>query len=159
MIFSSCVIFSSCRNKMKSDKLNLSTTLLRKFYRNKITEVVFVCNIARRFARPFYRGGAYFPIRKSECYPYRSKDRMRSLIGTNRRNRRFVMPRLTWNTSTMPGVMHVKRGSVLRISWRNAMNEGTAISAHAGERSVTAGVSALLLLNGRLRLIARQYSK
>lgn len=156
MIFLSCV-FSSCRNnKMKSDKLSLS--LRRKFYRNKIEEIVSVCNSARRFACPFI---AYFLVRKSECYPYRSKDRtcrcdLRSewiaTIG--------VMPRLTWNTSTMPSVMHVKRDSVLRISWRrNAMNEDTAISVHAGGRSVTAGVPALLLLNGRPRLIARQYSK
>lgn len=156
MIFLSCV-FSSCRNnKMKSDKLSLS--LRRKFYRNKIKEIVSVSldallvRLSRRdlFSRTKKLSlsieGPYVP--------------MWSSIGMNRHNRRFVMPRLTWNTSTMPSVMHIKCDSVLRISWRrNAMNEDTAISAYAGGRSVTAGVPALLLLNGRPRLIARQYSK
>lgn len=48
---------------MKSDKLSLS--LRRKFYRNKIEEIVSVYNIARRFACPFIAEGLIFLYEKA----------------------------------------------------------------------------------------------
>jgi len=88
----------------------------------------------------------------------------------------FDIPRLTWNTSTMPngrmaewpnGRMEcaLKRSSVLRVSYgisddRTQWMKGTPHNIRLVPMEVvTAGVSALLLLNGRPRLIARQYSK